>query len=235
MDILTISPCSPVPTALAVLNFALFSRDLAPRVRRYAIRDHVSSVHKWCTIGQLRRRVTVALVLVTACRGTAPPPPVPDDRPLLALSPASFAGSLSVQQRVHVERDGRVVDFDAVLEVSPDMVTLVALGFGTRLFTLRYDGTTLDEARSPMLPHDVRGSDILSDMQLSLWPAAAVRARLPAGWSLREAANARTLLKGSDEITNITYDAMPRWTGQVTLQNLQFGYRLVIKTVPERK
>ena len=43
------------------------------------------------------------------------------------------------------------------------------------------------------------------------------------------------LLKGSDEITNITYDAMPRWTGQVTLQNLQFGYRLVIKTVPERK
>jgi|GEM_PF-75475 hypothetical protein len=231
MDILTIPLRSTHPTTHAVLFLAQFSRSVAPARPR----DGVRSVHPWRVMPQLRRRLALALVLVTACRGAAAAPPVPDDRPLLALSPVSFAGSLSVQQRVHVERDGRIVDFDAVLEVSPDMVTLVALGFGTRLFTLRYDGTKLDEARSPMLPRDVRGSDILSDMQLSLWPADAVRAALPSGWSLRDAPNARTLLKGADEITNITYDTMPRWKGKVTLQNHQFGYRLVITTVPENK
>ena len=173
-----------------------------------------------------------ATLLLAACRGTVPPP-VPRDRLQLALSPVSFAGSISVQQQVHVERDGRTVDFDAVLEVTPQLVTLVGLGFGQRLFTLRYDGTKLEESRSAMLPADVRASDVLSDMQLALWPIEAIRATLPDGYALRDESLRRILSKGDAEITIINYSDPTRWKGQLTIESKAFRYRLVIRTVPD--
>lgn len=174
----------------------------------------------------------VSLLVTASCGGRSGKPA---DAFQIALSPASFPTRLSLQQQVHVERDGRDADFDAVLDISPEAVTLVGLGFGQRLFTLRYDGTRLEESRSPFLPRDVRGRDVLSDIQLALWPADAVRAALPARWTLRDDPGVRVLSKGDEAITSITYDSLPRWKGLVTLHNKQFGYRLVIRPAPEQQ
>lgn len=162
-----------------------------------------------------------------ACGGRTAPPP---DHLQLALAPASFAQRITLQQRVHVERDGREVDFEAVLDIGPDSLTLVGMAFGQRILTLRYDGTRLVESRSPMLPREVLGADVLSDLQLALWPLDAVRAALPSGYTLRDADAVRVLSMGDEEIAIISYDGSPRWIGRVTVINRQFAYRLVIQS-----
>ena len=82
------------------------------------------------------------MAMVSACRSA---PPEQTDRLRLALSPASFGRALSLQQQVHVEYADRTVDLDAVLEITPDSLTLVGMAFGQRMLTLRYDGVKLVE------------------------------------------------------------------------------------------
>lgn len=180
----------------------------------------------------LRRVLAPPLwALLGACAGTVPPSPLDPNRLRLALSPASFGQALNLQQQVHVEAQGRTVEFDAVLDIAPDAVTLVGLTLGQRMLTLRYDGATLSEQRHAALPAEVRGADILSDVQLALWPAAAVRAALPAGWTLTDEGQRRTLSHDAQDVAVIAYDGVPRWQGRITLENRQYAYRLVIRSV----
>jgi hypothetical protein len=172
----------------------------------------------------------LALALAGACRRAPPEQP---DRLRLALSPASFGRTLALQQQVHVEYAGRTVDLDAVLDITPDSLTLVGMAFGQRMLTLRYNGATLVETRHPMLPRDVRGTDILTDVQMALWPAEAVRAALPPGWTLVDSDAERTLSKDAHEMVTISYDATPHWQSLVTMRNLRYDYRLVIRSVTE--
>ncbi|MEP6832156.1 MAG: DUF3261 domain-containing protein [Gemmatimonas sp.] len=162
-----------------------------------------------------------------ACHSAAPPAP---NRWRLALPPASFAQTISLQQHVQVEQAGRNIDFEAVLDVTPDTVTLVGLAFNQRVFTLKYDGVKLQESRSRMLPREVQAGDVLSDLQLALWPTEVVRSALPTGWTLRDSISTRVLSERDTVRTTITYSATPRWTGTITLQNHQYAYRLVIKS-----
>jgi hypothetical protein len=178
----------------------------------------------------LSRMVPLAFAMVAACRGAPPDQP---DRLRLALSPASFGRTLSLQQQVHVEYAGHIVDFDAVLDIAPDSLTLVGMALGQRMLTLRYDGMKLDEKRNPMLPRDVRGADILTDVQMALWPADAVRAALPAGWTLTDSDTQRTFSKDAQETVTISYDAVPHWTSLVTMRDLRYDYRLVIRSAVE--
>ena len=170
----------------------------------------------------------LAIAVLAAC-GNAPRPQA--DRLTLALSPASFGRALSLQQQVHVEYVDRTVDFDAVLDITPDSLTLVGMALGQRMLTLRYDGVALHETRHPLLPHDVRGADILTDMQMALWPGDAVRAALPSGWTLSDSDTLRTVFKDAEPQVTIVYDGVPRWAARVTMRNLRYDYRLVIRSV----
>ena len=149
----------------------------------------------------------------------------------MAIAPSAFGESLSLQQRVHVEAVGRELDLDVVLEIAPDEVTLVGIALGQRVLTLRYDGVKLTESRHALLPRDVRGRDILSDMQLALWPTSAVRAALPRGWTITDTDGGRVVSQGADEVLRITYEATPRWKGVMTVRNLRYNYRLQITSV----
>lgn len=161
-------------------------------------------------------------------------PQPPSNRWRLALAPSAFPETLSLQQQVKVEQAGRTVDFDAVLDISPDAVTLVGMAFNQRVFTLKYDGKTLQETRSAMLPREVQGGDVLSDLQLALWPTDVVRAALPAGWSLADSASTRVLSEADTVRTSISYSSAPRWSGTISLNNRQFDYRLTIRSAVQR-
>jgi hypothetical protein len=172
----------------------------------------------------------LAIAVIAACQSV---PPRPRDRLTLELSPASFGRALSLQQQVHVEYADRTVDLDAVLDIAPDSLTLVGMAFGQRMLTLRYDGVALRETRHPMLPRDVRGADILTDIQMALWPGDAVRAALPAGWTLTDSDTLRTLFRDAQPQVTIRYDGVPRWAGRVTMRNLRYDYSLVIRSAAE--
>jgi hypothetical protein len=176
----------------------------------------------------------IMALLLSAC-STAPTlptaPPAPSARLHLQLSPASLGASLSLQQHLTVERAGRIDEIDTVLEIEPDHLDLVGLAFGQRVMSLHYDGKELKTWRHFMLPKEVQGEDVLQDVQLTLWPAAALRAALPPGWELEENGMQRTLLLNREVIAQIDYPDRKAWGGKVILTNLRYHYKLIIQSV----
>jgi hypothetical protein len=176
------------------------------------------------------RLIPFALILTLA--GCASTPPAGPARLGLKLPPAALGESISLQQHLKVERNGRTDELDAALEVDPFHVELVGLAFGQRVLSLGYDGKELKSWRHPMLPAQVRPEDVLEDVQLTLWPADAIARALPAGWRVEDNGLRRTLYLDGDVVTTMTYSAMPRWTGTVVLENLRYKYRLTIQSAP---
>ncbi len=150
----------------------------------------------------------------------------------LKLAPATLGESISVQQTLRVERDGRIDHLDVALEVDPQRLQMVGLAFGQRVLRLDYDGRTMQTWRHLLLPHQVRAEDILEDVQLTLWPAEAIRQALPNGWRIEESGLKRTLLLDDKAVMLIEYSNPIRWSGKVELLNLRYHYRLTIQSAP---
>lgn len=169
-------------------------------------------------------------LLPLALAGCASAPP--EARLGLKLAPAALGASIGVQQHLRVERNGRVDDLDVALEVDAQRVEMVGLAFGQRVLTLSYDGKEMTSWRHVMLPSQVRAEDVLEDLQLTLWPAAAIRAALPAGWRIDEQGLRRTLSLNGETVLRIDYSGQPRWSGTVVLDNLRYRYRLTVQSAP---
>ena len=125
--------------------------------------------------------------------GCASAPPQGPARLGLRLAPSALGAAIAIQQHLTVERDGKTNDLDVALEVDADHVGVVGLAFGQRVLALRFDAAGLTEWRHPMLPAQVRGADVLEDLQLTLWPADAIRLALPPGWQIDDRGQERTL------------------------------------------
>jgi hypothetical protein len=175
----------------------------------------------------LRALLFAALVL----SGCASAPPRQSARLDLKLAPAALGVAIAVQQHLKVERNGRIDELDAALEVDADRLELVGLALGQRVLTLNYDGKELTSWRHVMLPAQVRAEDVLEDLQLAIWPVDAIAGALPTGWRIEDSGLRRTLWLGDTPVTVIEYSGMPRWSGTVTLENLRYHYRLTIQSV----
>jgi hypothetical protein len=149
----------------------------------------------------------------------------------LRLAPATLGASLSLQQHLTVERPGRVEQLDAALEVDAQRLDLVGLAFGQRVFALHYDGHQLEVWRHPLMLTELRGEDVLEDLQLTLWPIDALRRALPPEWRIEENGRRRTLLLDDAPVLTIDYNNEPRWSGKIVLANLRYQYRLTIQSV----
>ena len=150
----------------------------------------------------------------------------------LQLTPATLGASLHLQQHLTVERDGRIHELDAALEIDPERIDLVVLALNQRVLSLHYDGRALESWRHPALPAELRAEDVLEDLQLTLWPVNALRQALPLGWRIEENGTRRILLAGDLPVTEIDYSGEPRWSGKIVVNNLRYRYRLTIQSVP---
>ncbi|MES2018971.1 MAG: DUF3261 domain-containing protein [Pseudomonadota bacterium] len=174
------------------------------------------------------KRHAAALALLLA--GCATQKPAPVARLGLKLAPALMNETVSVQQHLTVERNGRIDELDAAIEIDPEHVEMVGLAFGQRVLTINYDGKELKTWRHMMLPKQVRAEDVLEDMQLALWPVEAVAASLPAGWRVDEVGMLRRVYLGDELVTTVAYSAQPRWSGTIKMDNLRYKYRLTIQS-----
>lgn len=175
----------------------------------------------------IRCGAALAMLLLAGC---AAQKPAPVARLGLKLAPAALGDSISLQQHLTVERGGRIDELDAAIEVDAANVGMVGLAFGQRVLTIDYDGKELTTWRHVMLPAQVRGEDVLEDMQLALWPVAAVAAALPSGWRIEENGMLRRLYLGDELVTTVAYSATPRWSGTIKMDNLRYKYRLTIQS-----
>jgi hypothetical protein len=150
----------------------------------------------------------------------------------LRLTPAALGESISLQQRLDVEGQGRSAQLDVALEVDVARIDLVGLALGRRVLSLHYDGETLQSWRHPMWPAQLRAEEVLENLQVTLWPVDAIRQALPTGWSIEESGLRRTILQNGLAIMVIDYSALPFWGGKVEVANLQFDYRITIQSIP---
>ncbi|RYZ38280.1 MAG: DUF3261 domain-containing protein [Myxococcaceae bacterium] len=183
-------------------------------------------------------RLALCVLLVAglvACVTTPRPPPAAPGEPLpeLRLAPAALGATVSLTQRLefaHESDPGGPRSLEALLEVDPALMQLAGFAMGQRLITLRWNGTTLDEERDPRLPDRFQSAPVLRDVQLVYWPADAVRAALPSGWTLEDGPGRRVLSKNGREWVTVRYDGEPRWEGRTQLTNLSEHYRLTIES-----
>ena len=179
--------------------------------------------------GLKRRWALVAAIALHAlsCTGVTSPPA----RLGLKLAPVTLGRSLSLQQHLMVERQGRIDELDAALEVDAERIELVGLALGQRILALRYDGRALESWRHPLVPEQLRGEDVLEDLQLTLWPVEVIRNALPSGWSIEDVGARRTLRLADQPVLVIDYSGEPRWSGKIELNNMRYPYRLTIHSI----
>lgn len=176
--------------------------------------------------------VTACAVAMTLA-GCATVAPKPEAVPLLRLSPASLGRTLNLEQQITVQYPSaegeQTRDMLALLEADATHTRLAAVAGGQVLARIDWDGHDLRVTRSPWAPPELKPERILSDMQLSLWPVAAIQAALPAGWHVETAPGVRRLEAGDEVVAEIRYpDA-----GTTLFMQQRDGYRLTIRTLKD--
>lgn len=145
-----------------------------------------------------RLSIVLLSLLLTACNSWSPRDRLPE---LPLLSPASLEQQWQVTQSVTLRPLSTGADNGypsqtllAAWSVTPERLDLAGLTpMGQTLLTLGYDGTKLSEFTSPLLPEEVSGRDILTQIQLAYWPVDTIQQALAGSdWQL-EAAGDRIL------------------------------------------
>ncbi len=171
----------------------------------------------------------LALLAFAACAPVQRVPAPAQVLPELRLSPESLGRPLALQQRLEIRHGDHAEALDALLEATPQDVQLLVMAMGRTGVRLRWDGRVLEQRRAEWLPAAVRGERVLDDVQFAFWPAAAIRERLPAGWTLAEDAGRRVLSHADRE-----WLVLERVEGErrMRLHNLAEGYALEISSMP---
>lgn len=165
-------------------------------------------------------------LLLASCASTRMPVPLVQ-LPTLQLAPSALPQPLQLQQRLQFRFGTHERELDALLEADGSQVRLAVQAMGQTGVRMVWDGTTLEQTRAPWLPPQVRGERVLDDLQFALWPAAAIRAALPAGWTLVDSGGERRLEQGGKAW--LLLEPLP--DGRVRLRNLAEGYELVIESL----
>jgi len=167
----------------------------------------------------------LAMLLLVACATRMPRPLV--ELPALRLAPASLPAPLALQQKLQFRFGTHERELDALLEADPTQVQLLVQAMGQTGVRLQWDGTSLQQQRAPWLPPQVRAERVLDDLQFALWPADAIAAALPSGWSVQDDATGRRLVHDGREWLVLRRLG----EGRVELENRAEGYSLRIDSI----
>src|SRR5688500_13189111 len=91
------------------------------------------------------------------------------------LHPASFGANLVLTQAASIEFGSELHELLFYTEISADNISLVGtLPDGTRLFSITYDGNTIQGDGNQDLLGRITPEYFLADLQLAQWPFAEV-------------------------------------------------------------
>lgn len=182
-------------------------------------------------------RVSFGLVALWLAACVASPRPAGSDGvPARPLAAPSAAGDLAVSQVVRGAVGSREVTINAVVSVKGNEMSVVGLNaMGVRLFTVTYDGTTVNtQQHSSGLRAQIRPEWLLADLQFVFWPLASLEGPLrQAGFEISEPSpGTRRLRRGERLVSEAHYAGDNAWTGRSWLVNLEQGYSLQIDSEP---
>lgn len=178
--------------------------------------------------------VLLSTLLLAACAGTPVRAPTADAaaaavaEPALQLAPASLGRELALQQRLTFRVGERRDTVDALVEADAASVRVLVHMQGQVALRLDWDGQVLQQQRADWLPAQLQGERVFADLQLVYWPAAAIRAVLPAGWQLDDAPERRQLRHDGELVVDVRYPSPAR----VELERPGQGLSLLIESTP---
>jgi len=158
--------------------------------------------------------------------GCVAAPPAATASPSLRLSPASLGATLALQQQLTVTAAGQTHRLEVLLEADASTVRMAVLSLGQTAARLEWDGARLTQQRAPWWPGLVTAERILDDLQLTLWPAQAVAAALPPGWTLSDGVGLRVLSRDGQAVVRVRYESR----NSSELVHLLEGYRVRVES-----
>jgi hypothetical protein len=186
------------------------------------------------------RRLILALAVAAGACGARHEPAedgrlrahIAEDVELMLPSPPGYPETRTLSQIVRARYGERSAAFEAVLDLSPEQVTVVitALG-GPRVATLTWNEAGVREERTLLAPTGVPVENILADIFLVVWPTEAVAASLPEGVELvtDEDGRHRRLQRDGETIVEIAPD--PENPSRAVVRNLAFEYEVTITSL----
>ena len=142
--------------------------------------------------------------------------------------------SIQVTQLITAHFRGQSQVFQAYVSISPDKVTFIALDpLGGRALTVVATDDGIHTEAAPIVPAVLRAGNILADMAIVYWPAAAVRRGLVStSASLYEGSNERTITLNDQPIVQVIYGNPhePTWPESAHLHNFAYGYELDLRS-----
>ncbi len=147
--------------------------------------------------------------------------------------------SIETTQLITAHVRDQVQVFQAYVGVTPDKITIVAFDpFGGRALTVAATDDGIHTEVPSMVPAVLRPGNILADLAIVYWPAAAVRRGL-AGSSatLYDSTSERTITDNGREIVHVSYGGPHEntWTKVAHLRNFAFGYGLDLQSTVTAK
>jgi hypothetical protein len=136
-------------------------------------------------------------------------------------------------QVLHASFGDSDLTLQCALRADASSVTLVAVGpFGQRVFSVRYNGATVEAQASPYVPLSLPPRRVLSDVQLALWPLAAwQQALVDSAWQIDEPEpGLRRLRYRGQLIAEVHYEVPDDpWRSRLRLDNRPLHYSLQIE------
>ena len=151
----------------------------------------------------------------------------------ISLAPPGAVDPRSASQVIHAIYGARVVTLRTAIQIDAAGLKLVGVtATGQRLFTARWDGTSISAERGPFVPDSIDPQRVLADMQLALWPLPAVESAFrQTGLEVTEPfAGVRRLRRGDVLIAEVHYASPDPWNGRLWFVNFQYDYSLTIDT-----
>ena len=181
------------------------------------------------------RLSTLTLTLALALAGCSLTPAHTASPAFPVLAPATLGAAHSARQLLHAAFGEHDLAFQCVIDARPDAFTVVGLdALGQRWFSLHHDGRTLDTRLGPQAPQQLDPGRVLADLQLALWPLAALQQALAgSAWQVSEPAPAtRRLRRDGRLVAEVHYAGSDPWQGQLWLSNFESGYTLSVESRP---
>ncbi len=153
----------------------------------------------------------------------------PSEPPL--LSPASLQQNMQLNQTLVSHFDGQRHQLLVAVKINAEQ--LLMLGFsaeGQRLFTLNYDGSTLQQQSLPALQNMLDAERILRLFQLAYWPQSVLQLAYGNDFQIIDQPMQRELMHNERKIITIDYSIESRWKGSVSISHHQQPLKLKITT-----
>jgi hypothetical protein len=164
---------------------------------------------------------------------------IPVPAPASPLVPPQFFASpgalspRSASQVIHAAYGSRVATLRTAIQIDAAGLKVVGVtATGMRLFSATFDGKRVSAERSPFVPKEVSPERVLADMQLALWPLAALQSGYAdSGQTVSEPLpGVRRVVRGERLLAEVHYATDDPWTGRLWFVNFEFGYSLTIDT-----